>query len=127
MTEKTPRERLEEERAKPISEQPGPVAAAPDPRPMYEDQDLARRLSFVLDREGVDVGPDSVVINEKFSGPGEPRRFVVVIKDHEHGGEYHLSPHVTASELAAWINGLDSGFRNEITNKSNDAVGGGSE
>lgn len=119
MVEKTPRERLEKEREKPISEHPGPVETAPEPRPMHNDQDLARRLSFALDRDDVQVGPDSVVINEKFSGPDEPRRFVVVIKDHEHGGEYHLSPHVTPSELSAWINGVETGFRNEFTTESN--------
>jgi len=119
-TDKTPRERLEAERAKPISDQPGPVESAPDPRPMDNDQDLARRLSFVLNRDGVDVGPDSVVLTEKHSAPGEPRRFVVALKDHDHGGEYHLSPHVTASELSAWINGLETGLRNEPTEMSTD-------
>ena len=121
MTDKTPAERLEEERNKPMSEQPGPVDAAPRDRPMHQDQDLARRLSFVLEHGAVDTGPDSVILSERFSGPDEPRRFVVSLKDHEHGGEYHLSPHVTASELSAWINGLATGLRNEPTEMSNDS------
>lgn len=120
MTDKTPRERLDEERDKPLSEQPGPVEIAPRDRPMHNDQDLARRLSFVLNRDDVDTGPDSVILDERHSGPGEPRRFVVAIKDHGHGGEYHLSPHLTPAGLSAWINGLETGLRNEPTEMSTD-------
>lgn len=115
MTEKTPRERLEEERAKPMSQVDGPVDHAPDPRPMHQDQDLARRLSFVLHREGTDTGRDSIMIRETFTGPDEPRRFEVVAKDHDHGGEYGLSPCLTAAGLSAWINGLETGYLNQPT------------
>ena len=120
MTDQDPRDRLEEERAQPISEHPGPVEIAPRDRPMHNDQDLARRLSFVLNRDGLNLGPDSVILSERHTAPDEPRRFVVSIKDHDHGGEYHLTPHLTPAGLSAWINGLETGLRNEPTEMSND-------
>jgi hypothetical protein len=87
---------------------------------MHNDQDLARRLTFALDRDGVDVGPDTVILSERYTDPDAPRRFVVAIRDKDHGGEYHLTPHLTASELSAWINGLETGLRNEPTEMSTD-------